>query len=403
MNFVQAFRERVDLQPGVPALIDHTLLGDRVLSYAALNRSVDTTSIRLREEKVRRGDLFLLLLEPSQEFYVHFLAALQIGAVPVVHAPGCNLRQILAWIREARPAACVLSLLQAANPQLAAGLRHVSKKIYPESTVSRGHWLRIGHIGAVEDVPDEAPALLLLTHDRSGRTMVWRWTQEQLGSTLGFLLSALRLKAGDIDLCSTPLHLLANLRAGLASLIPIGFGLLNRLQLQRQLEKFKPTRTTALVTDLVYLLRKKSSPLHRIFVLEAPLEDAQRRFLAEHSSQATVEVLFGDVVPVATIPLDPAMATDHACCVGNFFDRVEARTLPAPGRGTPAGTPGHAPPIGELIVRAGYLPTPCTLEGGTDSGRLFIESPGDPWLRTGCHGYFDADQRFWTVPGTADG
>ncbi|MBV8898770.1 MAG: acyl--CoA ligase [Verrucomicrobia bacterium] len=397
MNFVQAFRERVDLQPGVPALIDHTLVGDRVLTYAALNRSVDAISIRLREARVGPGDLFLLLLEPSQEFYVHFLAALQIGAVPVVHAPACSLRQILAWIREAHPAACVLSLLQAANPRLAAGLRHVSKKIYPESTASRSHWLRIGHIGTLEDVPKEAPALLLLTRDRSGQAMVWRWTQAQLGSTLELLFSALRLKAGDIDLCSTPLHLLANLRAGLASLIPIGFGWVNRLPLQRQLEKFKPTRTTALVTELVHLLRKKSSPLHRIFVLDAPLADAERRFLAEHSSQATVDVLFGDAVPVAINRLEPAMATDHACCVGNFFDAVEARTLPAPGPGTPAGPPGREPVAGELIVRASFLPTPCTLQGGTDSGRLFIESPNDPWLRTGCHGYFDADQRFWTV------
>jgi acyl-CoA synthetase (AMP-forming)/AMP-acid ligase II len=337
------------------------------------------------------------LLEPSQEYYVHFLAALQIGAVPVVHAPECSLRQILAWIREAHPAACVLSSLQAANPRLAAGLRQVSKKIYPESTTSRSHWLRIGHIGTVEDVPEEAPALLLLTHDRSGRIVVWRWTQAQLGSSLEFLFSALRLKAGDIDLCSTPLHLLANLRAGLASLIPIGFGLLSRLQLQRQLEKFKPTRTTALVAEVVYLLRKKSSPLHRIFVLDAPLGDADRRFLAEHSSQATVEVLFGDAVPVATNPLEATMATDRACCVGSFFDRVEARTLPVPGTGTAAGHPGREPVLGELIVRAGFLPTPCTLQGGTDSERLFIESPGDPWLRTGCQGYFDADQRFWTV------
>lgn len=397
MNFVQAFRERVDLQPGVPALIDHTPRGDRVLSYAALNRWVDAISIRLREAQVAPGDLFLLLLEPSQEFYVHFLAALQIGAVPVVHTSACSLRQILAWIREARPAACVLSWLQATNPRLAASLRYVSKKVYPDVATSRGQWLRIGRIGAVEDVPEEAPALLLLAHDRRGQAVVWRWTQAQLGSTLELLFSALRLKAGDIDLCSAPLHALANLRAGLASLIPIGFGWLNRLPLQRQLEKFKPTRTTALAAQLGYLLRKKSSPLHRIFVLDAPLGDADRRFLAEHSSQATVDVLFGDAVPVAINPLEPAMATDHACCVGSFFNRVEARTLPVPQPDTPAGAAGHEPATGELIVRAAFLPTPCTLEGGTDSDRLFVESAGEPWLRTGCHGYFDADQRFWTV------
>ena len=398
MNFVQAFRERVDLQPGVPALIDHTPVGDRVLSYAALNRSVDTISIRLREAKVGPGDLLLLLLEPSQEFYVHFLAALQIGAVPVVHTPTWSPRQILAWVRQARPAACAVSWLQAANPRLAAGLRHVSKKIYPESTASRSHWLRIGRIGTVEDVPKEEPALLLLTHDRRGRAVVWRWTQAQLGNTLELLLSALRLKAGDVDLCSTPLHLLANLRAGLASLVPIGFGWLSRLQLQRQLEKFKPTRTTALVAELVFLLRRKSSPLHRIFVLNAPLADADRRFLAEHSSHATVDLLFGDAVPVAVNPLEPAMATDHACCVGSLLDQVEARTLLVSGAGAPTGTSGHGgPAVGELIVRADFLPTPCTLEGATDSDRLFVEAAGEPWLRTGCHGYFDADRRFWTV------
>jgi hypothetical protein len=127
------------------------------------------------------------------------------------------------------------------------------------------------------------------------------------------------------------------------------------------------------------------------------LADEERRLLAEYSSQATVEVLFGEAVPVAANPLEPTMATDHACCVGSFFNQVEARTLPVLRPGTPAGHPRHQPAIGELIVRAGFLPTPCTLQGGTDADRLFIESPGNPWLRTGCYGYFDADQRFWTV------
>ena len=84
MNFVEAFRERAELQPGVPALIDRTLVGDRLLSYSGLNRLVDLLSIRLREAEVSPGDLFLLLLEPSQEFYAHFLAALMASLEPQV-------------------------------------------------------------------------------------------------------------------------------------------------------------------------------------------------------------------------------------------------------------------------------------------------------------------------------
>ncbi|MBV9488203.1 MAG: acyl--CoA ligase [Verrucomicrobia bacterium] len=395
MNFVEAFRERVELQPGVPALIDRTLVGDRLLSYSGLNRLVEMLSLRLREADIAPGDLFLLLLEPSQEFYAHFLAALQIGAVPVIYESGLSLRRILAWVQHARPVACAMARMQAADPRLAAGLRPVQKKIYLEPT--RARRLRVGRASAVEMLPEDAPALLLLEHDRHGRLVVWRWTQRQLGNSVETLVSTLRLKAGDIDLCSTPLHLLANLRAGLTSLIPIGFGLLARARLQRQLEKFKPTRTTALVTELAFLLRKESSPLHRIFVLNAPLSDDDQRLLTEHSAHATVEILFGDVVPVATRALEPVAGPGTARCVGNFLDQVEARTVGIPDSTSMAATTDQQPFSGELVVRAAYLPTPCTLQGEADRSRLFVEDAGDPWLRTGWSGYLDPDQRFWAL------
>src|SRR6516225_2085606 len=81
MNLIQMLRRRVELQPGVPALIDHRLTGDRVISFSVLNRFVDFLSVRLREEKVQPGDRVVLLLKPSQEFYGFLLALLQVSAI----------------------------------------------------------------------------------------------------------------------------------------------------------------------------------------------------------------------------------------------------------------------------------------------------------------------------------
>ena len=85
MNLIQMLRRRVELQPGVPALIDHRLTGDRVISFSVLNRFVDFLSVRLREERVQPGDRVVLLLKPGQEFYGFLLALLQIGAIPLLY------------------------------------------------------------------------------------------------------------------------------------------------------------------------------------------------------------------------------------------------------------------------------------------------------------------------------
>src|SRR5258708_20112815 len=80
MNLVQNLRHRAELQPGVPAIVDRTVRGDRVVSFVAFNRSVDFLALRLREEGVKSGHQVLLALDPSQEFYLFALALLQIGA-----------------------------------------------------------------------------------------------------------------------------------------------------------------------------------------------------------------------------------------------------------------------------------------------------------------------------------
>src|SRR5258708_34261709 len=97
MNIIQTLRHRAELQPGVPAIVDRTFWGDRVLTYAALNRSVDFLALRLDEEGIKRGDQVLMLLDPSQEHYLILLALLQIVAVNTLSYALSGLKPFAHW------------------------------------------------------------------------------------------------------------------------------------------------------------------------------------------------------------------------------------------------------------------------------------------------------------------
>ncbi|MFI0352605.1 amino acid adenylation domain-containing protein [Actinomadura sp. 9N407] len=81
--------------PGEVALVD----GDRVLTYADLDRAVNRLARVLREAGVRRGDRVAILLDKSAEAIVSIYGVLAAGAAYVPldpHAPPARHRQIIA-------------------------------------------------------------------------------------------------------------------------------------------------------------------------------------------------------------------------------------------------------------------------------------------------------------------
>jgi olefin beta-lactone synthetase len=405
MNLIQMLRRRVELQPGVPALIDHSLTRDRVISFSVLNRFVDFISVRLREEKIQPGDRVVLLLEPSQEFYGVFLALLQIGAVPLLHEEGLSRQEINTWLRVIRPEACILSQANRLELQLNPNLRRIPKKIFVNTIRFHTRWLRLGKIGAIEEVDASVHALLSLGKGPDGALTVSGWTQKQLAETVQQLISNLKLKAGEIDLCNRALHLLANLAAGLTSIVPASVGCLSRTRLLRQINRFKPTRTSASASALAHLLRKDSSPLHKVFILDAPLEQSTVEFFSSHTQHANIELIFERHVPLAGAGLQEHKVKGTSVWVGNFFTDVAFQVAH-----TDDLDPVHAldslqsliaapNESGELIVSADFLPDPLGLAGELDSGKIVrLSQGGTTWIRTGVRGHLDHERRFWTPP-----
>src|SRR5260221_360207 len=188
MNLVQNLRHRAELQPGVPAIVDRTVRGDRVVSFVAFNRSVDFLALRLREEGVKSGHQVLLALDPSQEFYLFALALLQIGAIPIICRKALGSSFLTEWVKNVQPQACV---------------------------------------------------------------------------------------------------------------IPLKRGLLTPTGRRHQIDKFKPNRVAAKAEFLNRYLRSSTSPLQKVFVLDAPLTSEDVEFFAACRQHGNIELLFGREAPLA--------------------------------------------------------------------------------------------------------
>ena len=146
MNFVQTLRKRSELQPGVPALIDRCFSRDRVLTYSGLNRLVDFLSIQLREAELLPGDRILFGLDPGQEMYGYLLAALEIGAVPILYGDSKPHEEFISWIAALGPKAALIPRRGWVASHFDAALKKIPTKIVVGRVRPQVRLLRLGKL-----------------------------------------------------------------------------------------------------------------------------------------------------------------------------------------------------------------------------------------------------------------
>jgi AMP-binding enzyme len=398
MNLVQNLRHRAELQPGVPAIVDRTVRGDRVVSFVGFNRSVDFLALRLREEGVESGQQVLLALDPSQEFYLFALALLQIGAIPVICRKALGSSFLTEWVKNVRPQACVLSQSRWLTQHFHQQLRLIPMRLFVHAFRFESRWLRLGRFGQPTELNRDQIAWIELRRESPGTFRAWAWNQESLARTTQRLVSILRMKAGEIDLCGNPLHLLANLAAGLTSVIPLKRGLLTPTGRRRQVDKFKPNRVAAKAEFLNRYLRSSTSPLQKVFVLDAPLTSEDVEFFSAIRQHGNIELLFGRETPLASCTLKEFQSRAEEHWVGSFFDDVRYKLeLPPtkPDDGVLDGSKDSE--SGELLVAGDFLPIPLTIQGHPDSTVLSRNEKDETWLRTGVKGALDGSERFRVI------
>jgi acyl-CoA synthetase (AMP-forming)/AMP-acid ligase II len=409
-----------------PAIIDRLHGRERVTSFGELQQQVTRATALLWRAGLRPGDAVLVFQPMSLELYVALIALFRLGLVAMFIDPSAGLEHIEQCCSLFPPKAFIGSLKAHFLRLLSPALRRI-----PCSFVIGAHlpgaipWSRAAGMEPREEIFQagaETPALLTFTSGSTGQPKAALRTH-------GFLLTQHRVlerhfggSAGEIDLATMPIFVLANLASGVTSLIAAGNlrkpGSIDARAVVEQIERYHPTRAVASpafwerIIDYCHELQRPLPQLRTLYVGGAPVFPRVLAGLQEIAPQAEIVAVYGstEVEPIAHVArseisvrdLD-GMSKGQGLLAGMPAPQLEVRILREQW-GTvvgpystqafaadcrPVGVPGEIVVSGEHVL-PGYL------QGrGDEETKFRVE--GKIWHRTGDMGYFDAQGRLWLL------
>ena len=424
MNLVELLRTQARERPDVPALIEYDG-GRHSCTFADLERRAARGAALLREAGVGKGDVVLVLQPMSTTLYVIVTALFRIGAVAMVPDPSADRHHIADCCERAAPTALV-------GPPRAHLLRLLSRPVrrIPEAFVT-GRWplpfatrwpttpAPRSTQAEVADCDADTPALLTFTSGSTGAPKGAVRTHGLLRAQYEALRDNLGLGPGQIDLATLPVFVLANLAAGVTTILADA-DLQAPAQIDpdpviEQIKAEKPTRTTASPAVFERLMDTDGSVLDRfdrLYTGGAPVFPDLLDRMHSAAPSAEIVAVYGstEAEPIAHVTEQEVRPEDRRRMVkgeglltGRPVDEVELRILPD-WSGTPIGpfsqeeleaeslspnTPGE-------IVVAGPHVVPGYLDGRGDAENKF-EVDGTRWHRTGDAGRLDAEGRLWLL------
>lgn len=425
MNLVEVLLRQVRERPDAPAIIEGPADASRTLTFGDLERETARVAGLLRARDVGRGDAVLVLHPMAAALYVFLLALLRIGGVAMFLDPSTGKEHVARCCRRRAPAA-LFAIRRAHWLRLTVpALRAIPRKF------SRGGWVP-GAVdidagtGApfdrVEPVDAGHPALVTFTSGSTGEPKGVARSHGFLLAQHAVLAKHLHYQAGERDLATLPVFVLANLASGVTTVMPDAdlrrVGAIEPAPVARQIAATGASRTAAspaFVERLCDHVEASGAPItemRRVFVGGAPvfpnfLERARRCF-----PNAEVTAVYGstEAEPIAHVdasritPEDmDAMRAGKGLLAGAPVPEIDLRLLRARW-GTPLGRlsaaafdalavrPGE---VGEIVVHgrhvvAGYL------DGVGDEETKF-DVAGERWHRTGDLGRRDGDGRLWLM------
>jgi acyl-CoA synthetase (AMP-forming)/AMP-acid ligase II len=423
VNVVTLFQHQAAARPDAAAFIEGRGARRRVISFAALDAAGAAGAARLRAVGLRPGDTVLVLVPLSARLYEVLAAVFRAGLVAVVLDPGAGRDHIAAAIALSPPHAFIGSpkahLLRLLHPPI---------RRIPVAFVTDG-WVPVARrwagpparsSAAVEPRAYADPALLTFTSGSTGAPRGAIRSHGVLAAQHRALSAALGLEAGQIDLATLPVVVLANLASGVTTVLPDADlrrpGAVDAPRLLAQIRAERPTRSTASPAFFERLLDAAApgdlDPFRRLDSGGAPVFPDLLRRLASAAPNAHVSGVYGstEAEPIADLPASALRDEDLAAVqagaglpVGMPVPEVALRIVPDRW-GTPLG-PFDGPAweafalprgaVGEIVV-AGEHVIPGYVHGrGDEETKVAVD--GRRWHRTGDAGRLDDDGRLWLL------
>ncbi|MGB7933047.1 MAG: AMP-binding protein [Gammaproteobacteria bacterium] len=424
MNLIELLDGVARRTPHMAAIIDGPAGREREISFAELCLWSRQIATLLGRAGVGPGDGIVILVPMSATLYAVIAAAFRIGAVPVFIEPDKAAAQI-EYCRDALPLrAFVGSPMACLVRRLMPALRAMTPAF-----VTRGWFPGATPLGSAQHLPafadahfhaDDAPAMLSFTSGSTGPAKGLLRSHRLLLDTQQILSRHLDLRPGSIDLVTMPALVMANLGAGITSLIPdvdlrrpaaadpaVLAGSIHRWRVE---SLFASPALVEHLADHCLMTGHTLNSLRGVFTGGAPVFPRILEKMSQTAPLARVASLYGstEAEPMALLRSDQITADDHVSITR--------------GAGLPAGKPiseirlhilrdhwGHslgggsademdklilpAGTVGEIVVSGPHVVTGY-LHSCDDADSKF--PVGDTiWHRTGDSGWLDDQNCLW--------
>lgn len=426
MNLAVLLQNHAATRGDAAALIVETARGPQRLSFAELDEAGARAAAFLRSCGLNPGDTVLVFVPMSLDLYVALAAIFRSGLVAMFVDPSAGWRRLNACCEQRPPRALIASpkahllrfvsrRLESVPVKFVVGRRRLPGATPWSRAAAAAPWREIA------TVSPEHPALATFTSGSTGEPKLLLRTHGFLRRQQEVLQKCLRSQPGEVDLATMPIVLLANLAAGVTSLIPhVDLrrpGRVDAARLARQMNEHA-VATAVASPALLERLTAHCAPrgiafpaLRRVATGGAPVHPRLLAELQALAPEAEVLAVYGssEAEPIARLtareitPDDrQAIASGAGLLAGRPVDDVDLRIVPdrwgrpiGPFRSAefasvclPHGLPG------EIVVRG-----PHVLAGaaGCAAESTSFRVDEGAWHRTGDAGALDARGRLWLL------
>ena len=423
-NLIHLLLRHVETRPDAVALIEGAGRSRSTCSFEELDRRSHHVAHQFRRDGLAPDDVVCLAQPVSVDLYVVLAGLLRAGLVAMIPDASAGLDRLAACCRTVAPDAIVgpgkAHLLRLLRSNIRAIPRAYTTGRLPLPHTTRldlSGSLHTGDDGSVEPTNLDDAAVLSFTSGSTGTPKTIARSHELLRGQYEAIRNALDLRPGQTDLSALPVFVLANLAAGVTTVLPNDSlqrpGAVDPVRIGQQLRAERPDRLTASPAFIERLLVDPDalSSLRRIDTGGAPVPYSLQQRIHDAAPQAQLTVVYGssEAEPIAHVahrnasPDDAdAMERGDGLLVGHTVENAHLRIL-SDRWGTPIGPfnsgdfEAQSVPVGQSgeIVVAGPHVVPGYLNG--DDAMHKVQVDGTVWHRTGDAGRIDIHGRLWLL------
>lgn len=413
-NIIELFEQNVKSFPDMPALTVSAC--QKTLSYRELLVEVNKAAIFYQQLGIGKGDGVLVLVPMSFELYITLLALFKLGAVAVFIDPQSSKEHIQKCLNQ-YPLKGFIGIKKAHLLRLFnREIRSIPLAITPGYLPLTHNFNHYQKVTIKEEiickVNRKDAALVTFTSGSTGKPKAAVRSHGFLLDQYEILSKNMLFEPGEIDISTLPIFVLANLAAGMHSVIPnvdlLHPARVDGTQLSRDIIQYEATRlggSPALVSTLLYsIIHQKQSTLKHLYLGGGPVYPGLLARLKMAFPFTKVIGLYGSTEAEPIAHVDSSEYTEirieetlngRGLYTGHPIDDIKIKIIDSDRLNEESSLDELSCAKGEIIVSGSHV-LKGYLNGEGDSENK-IKREGEIWHRTGDAGYFDSQGGLWLL------